>query len=288
MAACFPLVPGGSAGRDIVAGQVAWPGANAGLVWQRYLPLWQDDPSRPERERQRAPLDRFLDRYQAAGRTLDEVLSDRVRRRADALERLARRRRRVLRVPEFEVAWRFAAGLGGSHPTGNGFSFEVPGGHPCLPGAAVKGLCRRAAALQGWSDAQVEELFGPKEIMGRQNGIRDALAFFDALPRRWPRLCVDIVNCHHPDYYRTAAESLDRKRTRNGVAPPPYPHETEGPNPVYFLAVDKGARFSFAITAPTASAADAAEELLALGLDWLGIGAKTAVGYGVFKRVPSG
>ena len=51
---------------------------------------------------------------------------------------------------------------------------------------------------------------------------------------------------------------------------------------MYFLTVESGARFGFAILAGSEADAETATRLLTLGLDWLGAGAKTAVGYGAF------
>ena len=51
-------------------------------------------------------------------------------------------------------------------------------------------------------------------------------------PEKWPGLLVDIVNNHHPTYYR-------------GEGPP---GDWDSPNPVYFLAVRPGTAFSFGLS----------------------------------------
>lgn len=101
------------------------------------------------------------------------------------------------------------------------------------------------------------------------------IVFFDAWPTTWPRLIVDILNNHHPSYYRDAEP----------------PGDWDNPVPVYFLAVPAGQQFSFALAKRRC---DVPGDLLDLAQQWLagalgdqGAGAKTATGYGAFK-LPEG
>ena len=277
-----PLTPNGAAGRKIVTEQLAFPEANAGLIWDRYLPIWNDRDPRPERQK---PLNKhlrdFANQRNAAGAkaVIDLLLSDRAERFQRALNQLARSRQGTPVVLEFQLVWRLASGLGGSHPTENGFSFDVVGGVPYLPGSTVKGLCRRAVQLPGvkLGSEDIERLFGPEKISPGHKGFKGELTFFDAHPKAWPRLGIDIINSHHSEYYGNSTEN------RMHSVPP---RETDQPNPVFFLAVEKNARFLFPILTPSETVASKVTRLLELGLDWLGIGAKTAAGYGVFKRIP--
>ena len=274
-----PLTPNGAAGRKIVTEQLALPEANAGLIWDRYLPIWNDRDPRPERQK---PLDNhlrdFAARRNAGAKAIDPLLSDRAERFQRALNQLARSRQGTPVVLEFRLVWRLVSGLGGSHPTENGFSFDVVGGVPYLPGSAVKGLCRRAVQLPGveLGSEDIERLFGPEKISSGHKGFKGELTFFDAHPKAWPRLGIDIINSHHPGCCGNSAEN------RMHSVPP---RETDQPNPVFFLAVEKNERFLFPILAPSETVASEVTRLLELGLDWLGIGAKTAAGYGVFKRI---
>ncbi|MGA4645153.1 type III-B CRISPR module RAMP protein Cmr6 [Limisphaera sp. 4302-co] len=93
------------------------------------------------------------------------------------------------------------------------------------------------------------------------------------LPLEVPRLGtleLDVVTCHHPEYYRG-----DRQ-----VA-----SDTEDPNPVVFPAVAPGHVFAFAL-APLRGADNdlltQARTWLAQGLETFGLGAKTNAGYGWF------
>ena len=173
-----------------------------------------------------------------------------------------------------------------------------------LCATAVKGVCRRAAqlGLADMDEKRTMELFGPETVEpGVANKGQGLLAFYDALPETWPALLVDIVNCHHMDYYEHVAkrenqEENDDIRTDGNQMknPPPFPVETESPNPVFFLTVAGGADFVFRIGcrqkgktdhAKAKQALDEAFELLKHALATLGTGAKTAAGYGFFNRI---
>ena len=86
------------------------------------------------------------------------------------------------------------------------------------------------------------------------------------------KLELDIVTCHHGDYY--ASDAPHKKAT-----------DTEEPVPVVFPTVAAGHVFAFAVL-PLRNCADDllthARAWLATGLQTFGLGAKTAAGYGWF------
>jgi hypothetical protein len=99
--------------------------------------------------------------------------------------------------------------------------------------------------------------------------------FFAAYPDKDPGLELDILTCHHGDYYSD---------TEADFAP-----DTEEPNPVSFPAVKAqtaGGFFAFAL-APMrpvhARLLPCAKAWLQVGLEVFGLGAKTAAGYGWFE-----
>jgi CRISPR type III-B/RAMP module RAMP protein Cmr6 len=178
---------------------------------------------------------------------------------------------------------------------------------PYIPGSAIKG-CARHAAWQAWNEAEegdakiaaakdVAEIFGyptgdsmPKKKEDVEPGrvyldeyLKDKceykegdshsgkVAFLAAVPETTAKLVVDIVNCHHKDYYAD-------KETK------PYATDDEAPIRNFFPAVEAGARFTFKIAPLTNDSS-----LLAKAKYWVveaitvnGIGAKTAAGYGWF------
>jgi len=164
-------------------------------------------------------------------------------------------------------------------------------GFPYIPGTAVKGVSRAAAwqtlggkpspefwAVFGWSKAEQKD-GAPKD----PENFQGTVAFLDAWRDGKAPLEMDIVNCHHPKYYREETDvALDN----------------ENPEPHPFLAVETGALFRFAIVDLSApprrvpeipglpdgwSPLGIAREWLIAGITDLGLGAKTTAGYGWFS-----
>ena len=179
---------------------------------------------------------------------------------------------------------------------------------PYIPGSAVKG-CARHAAWQAWEEAEdgdskikaakeIAEIFGyptgdskPKkegdvetdrvyldEYLKDVCGFKESdthsgrVAFLAAVPETTAPLVIDLVNCHHREYYAG-------KVTRQVAT------DDEAPIPNFFPAVKEGTAFTFTI-APLSDAdvetLKKAEHFLKVGLSQNGIGAKTAAGYGWF------
>jgi len=269
------LAPGFHFIADLFQGKGLPDQANAGLVFDRYLDLWDDtDISEiPGRKMLREPLDRFAKEFN--GLAKDPV-------RNESLDMVRKRPKMAMtegsRSERYQTTWRLATGLGTDHPSENGFVFDPLIGIPMLPGSGIKGLCRQAALILGKKEEVITKLFGPEAESSTDEAAQGALIFYNAYPIHWPRLCVDVINCHHPSYYR----ELESSQSKEVV-----PNETESPVPVFFLAVDSGVTFEFCIGLrgnQKDSILDIAFELLDFGLTTLGFGAKTAVGYGVMKR----
>ena len=198
----------------------------------------------------------------------------------------------------------FTTGLGNEHPLENGFAFLWPHGLPYLPGSGVKGVLRRAAQELaqglwgengGWDDeprheitvnkktlhlSDIELLFGKEPPPGDSNHFRGCLEFWDVYPQM-DRLLVEIMTPHQKHYYQDGEP----------------PHDCGQPNPIKFLTVPPGAAFTFHVVCDlhrlTRLARQLSEDgrwrkLLATAFEhafqWLGFGAKTAVGYGVMVR----
>lgn len=172
---------------------------------------------------------------------------------------------------------RLVIGLGLPHPIETGFLFDRLTGSVYLPGSSIKGMLRAAARLAGdggledetgfWTAENRDRLFGPDLAPGSV-ARTGCLRVFDAFPVRWPRLEVDVLTPHFTRYYEKRA----------------VPADWESPNPVPLLAVaeDQVFRFHFASTDPEHWEDDWSrlQSLLAIALDWLGIGSKKSSGYG--------
>jgi len=186
----------------------------------------------------------------------------------------------------FKSDWHFVTGLGNPHPVENGFLWHHTLGVPYLPGASVKGLVR--AWVEQWDDSLRAEdrktrcltWFGTedKSDVPEQSG---QLIFFDALPISPVTLAQDVMTPHYDKWYEQGADI-----TNLAQEPQKIPADWHNPVPVPFLVV-KNAEWLFAIAPRTpAYAEDARAALQALqqALEWLGAGAKTAVGYGRMEK----
>lgn len=153
--------------------------------------------------------------------------------------------------------------------------------------------------------AAIERLLGP-------TGTGSVVAWLDAVPAEdafqlGDVVEPDILTPHYGGYYENARQ----RRVQGGIGAAPTPADTEGPIPVPFLAVRPGVRFEFraridrrAWSTTEAPDPDAVErkailESISAGdvrrrvLRWLttalgevGLGAKTAAGYGYFGPAP--
>ncbi len=146
-----------------------------------------------------------------------------------------------------------------------------------LPGSGLKGLTRAYAETIG--DASPDQI---RSVFGSVSGKREdephqagSVVFHDAWGTEWPRLSADIVNNHHPDYYRDGGDG---------------PGDWENPIPNYFLAVPPDTVFEFTVSARRD---DTPADHLQLARQWMlaalchfGAGAKTAAGYGSFVPTP--
>lgn len=230
----------------------------------------------------------------------------------------------------------FTTGLGNEHPLENGFAFLNPYGLPYLPGSGVKGVLRQAARelasgewgdTHGWSDekniplmqgegdkrkpvldskkrpiilSMLDILFGRETPDGDSEHLRGVLSFWDIIPQiEGDSLMVEIMTPHQSHYYQW-------KKDQRGNLIEVSPHDSGQPNPISFLTVPPGSKFTFHVVCDlrqlqrlTADRLEGAPDLLAEGdthwkklleaafehaFAWLGFGAKTAVGYGAMAR----
>lgn len=207
----------------------------------------------------------------------------------------------------------FTTGLGNEHPLENGFAFLNPYGLPYLPGSGIKGVLRQAARelasgdwgdSHGWSEEKthqvgkidlstIDALFGLESEDGDSKHVRGALSFWDAIPQiPGDSLAVDIMTPHQGHYYQ---QRTDRKSGDSTS-----PHDSGAPNPITFLTLPPGTGFAFHVVCDVARlehsdhglAPDLAhnqrwQTLLTAAFEhafeWLGFGAKTAVGYGAMQ-----
>lgn len=177
----------------------------------------------------------------------------------------------------FRTTSPFVTGMGLSHPIENGFLWHHTLGVPYLPGSSVKGMMR-AWVRDWWQEddekvAEINRLFG-HETEHPEGPAAGRIIVFDALPNEPVSLMAEIITPHSADWRITTTPA--EKPPADWVSPVPIP----------FLAVAPGASFQFAL-APRAGAQegdlDKACGYLAGALEWIGAGAKTAIGFGRFQ-----
>ncbi len=183
-----------------------------------------------------------------------------------------------------QTDWHFATGLGNNHPVENGFSWHPTLGVPYLTGAAVKGLLRAWCEVwKGWKkepekekkehpdkkdDPRLLRWFGDETQAGE-------VIFFDALPTKPVKLKADVMTPHYGKWY----EEGDKTPKKEGSN---LPADWHNPVPIPFLVVAAGESFQFSVaTRPHSNiVVEHVVAQLKLALEFLGAGAKTAVGYG--------
>jgi CRISPR-associated protein Cmr6 len=193
-------------------------------------------------------------------------------------------------------------GLGSTTLYEVGFEFSRPYGMPRIPGSAIKGAMRRAAA-EGLGLSSIlgrktvikgkeQEVYRPdlsrEEVLrlfddGDNRTTDAASAWLDAFGHRdaagafvifdaWMKptnqfLMLDTMTVHHSGYYG-GKQNL--------------PQESDEPNPVSYISIRHGVTFYFAIRAADKSWLEILKRLLLHVLQTQGLGAKTNSGYGRF------
>lgn len=252
------------------------PGHRFGLYFANWQPdTWQaDDKKKTDALKQVIGMDSGCQRQLDALRTRQATLAEQGGVMVFTLEAISS-------AP-------FMTGTGMEHPLENGFAFLNPYGLPYLPGSGVKGILRRAAEnlvsgeygdAQGWTQEAIDALFGQETESGDTDTTRNrgALQFWDVIPKpAGNTLHIEIMTPHYGDYYQGNST----------------PHDSGQPNPIPFLTLPPGSLFTFhvqchSVLLPKAWH-DGWQSLLEIAFqhafDWLGFGAKTAVGYGVMNR----
>ena len=203
-------------------------------------------------------------------------------RQSKLVEKISNSNRQSLTIMARSVS-PLATGMGIEHPLENGFAFLNPYGLPYLPGSSIKGVLRRAAQelieeeLGGWDRDWETALFGLETASKSDEAQRGALTFWDCIPElSGNSLGMDVMTPHYSDYYQGKAS----------------PHDAGQPNPIVFMVIPPQSAFTFHVICeqkylPETLRGELWKSLLETAFshafDWLGFGAKTAVGYGAME-----
>lgn len=254
-------------------------GCPPGHRFNLYFPIWKSDWQLDKTGKANA-LRQTLKLGSAAA-----VLTDLRRRQKALAEALGQGRYFILEARSIAP---FATGLGLEHPIENGFAFLSPYGLPYLAGSGVKGVLRRAGEeLEQEGElppGTIDALFGPENIREPEDARRGALSCWDVFPvPDKGEMVVEIMTPHFSHYYQP----------EKGKEQFATPHDAGKPTPIPFLAVPANSEFRFIVTfeaelMPTALPGNAWQEqiqkIITRAFDWLGFGAKTAVGYGAMEE----
>jgi CRISPR-associated protein Cmr6 len=273
---------------------------NPGLIFDRFVQNWGQSTAKEAKKEAWKEIE-------TATKKVDATLLQNWNARWEATVRSAN-----ADPVSLKTDWRFIAGLGRKGPLEVGFMFHRYG-FPILPGSSVKGVARawglvlladvlkinhlndmdKALSIDNEGDfsealkkvssqvsSQAENLSLEFRKLFGTTGTAGCAIFFDAIPARPPRLELDIMNPHYPDYYGDRGSKI-------------APTDWQSPKPVYFLAVALENEFRFAV-GWRGTLNDEACRLRALAQDWLikgltelGAGAKTSAGYGYFVGLAS-
>lgn len=209
---------------------------------------------------------------------IPEGYADAFRHRRDALENTPRPAGVQFISADVEVAGRMIVGLGQKSVLEMGISLDHTWGVPYLPGSSLKGIAAwtaRHCDHESWKNPKGENFLalfgGPDTAEQDEVGcIRFLDAWLKPSNKKIP-IHLDVMTVHHQDYYQ---------KNDDTITPP---SDMDSPVPISFASVN--GTFELLIEGPE-KWAEAALQLLSLGLKEHGIGAKTAGGYGRMTVLP--
>ncbi len=161
--------------------------------------------------------------------------------------------------------WRVLIGVAGHKILETNIALHPVHGFPMISATALKGLARHyAEAVDDAPPDTVRHLFGSIE----EEVVQGDLIFLDAIPLGVPVIERDVVNPQWGAIY-------------GGIQNTPAA-DLVSPKPVFMMAVSRASRFLFGVASLShdAAAVEQGVDWLQRGLTELGVGAKTASGYG--------
>ena len=217
----------------------------------------------------------------ARSRTIERIVADDF----DNVEVLGSRRNALEKIEGVEsfvaeLKDRMMVNHAGGVIENGGLALDRNSGIPYIPGTALKGIARRGAVLEEATDEEMDIVFGWSDSRNRrQASYAGMVAFLAAYPVGQPGLERDIVTVHHHNYYQQD--------------PPQPAFDNEEPIPNMFPVVKAESKYHFfLVRIGSARRKQAvingdplkkAKKWLIAGLTEIGIGAKTATGYGWFE-----
>ncbi len=165
-------------------------------------------------------------------------------------------------------------GMGRTSAIENGITLERNLGIPIIPSSSIKGVLRNYVSLYGndKEKSEIDKYFGSDDSENPKSGEVDFLSAYmiSDLTKNQDIYKVDIINNHFPDYYN-----------KDDVPP----NDWFNPIPVYFLRLSEGVIFQFTIIGKDKNTISEVLKILEVAFKEVGVGGKTAVGYGRMIKV---
>lgn len=249
------------------------PVFHAGLVLDRYLPIWFEAGPHPFVSEEKGPfLREFVRSANKAYRDSSAPWRAWSRRHREMVEGWTGAVSVVMRP-----RWRWVVGLGNQTILETGITLHHTYGVPYIPGSGLKGLTQALVELEppeGLDAGLKVAIFGEQPGAGKEaRHAAGEVVFLGMMPEDGPeppRLAVDVMTPHFPRYYQGERA---------------HPLEVEDPTPVPFLVVAGGEYRVTVAPRRRATPGDVvarAAQLCRQALEDMGIGGKTAKGYGYF------
>lgn len=264
-------------------------GGNFGLWFNKFVPIsnFDDCKASDERGDKDKAVSYYHDKYkQIEKNEINRLIEQRHVDQAEFCNALSSGYEAV--VFRARLKTHLITGIGESHPHEVSMVFDHNLGIPYIPASGIKGIVRFAHTLglipdispekietdektgqQHFNDEEtwtlIPDLFGTQEKRG-------SVFFLDAFPEKMPDLHADIMNPHYGDYYN------DDQNTKP-------PGDYLNPTPIKFLTVSKDTVFIFRalVDRKHPELTGMVKTAFRNALMQEGVGAKTAVGYGLFE-----
>ena len=254
--------------------------ANQGLLFNKWIKWSMEAEDGKEPKQTEKPLQLEFDKK----KFVQDWMKKKVGKKSfiDGYQKRIRKLVKRLNGITFEMKTmdRLVTGMSLPHPLENNLVWHHTLGVPFLPGSSIKGMLR--AWLETWKSldqAILDHVFGSEAQTGN-------CLFFDAIPIDVVKLQADVMTPHFQAYY-SGVEQGDEANRNPDKDTHPYPDERSNPIPIPFLTVAPEQTFLFAL-APRRDTSKLNLKQIQLWLEealcTVGFGAKTAVGYGRFKR----
>ncbi len=273
---------------------------NFGLFFNKLIPLTDSKACKPcdLRNNSNNTAEYYLTTYKKLkeGKALKSLLEEKHEAQSTFIKSMEKSGALALTMIA-ELKSPLIVGMGLSHPTEIGMVLDHTLGIPYIPASSIKGIVRFAHLLglldndysnfvqKDYKGEYIDETIGgtlvpaifggdKKNLDDKIDKLRGQVIFLDAYPEKVPEMHLDIMNPHYGDYYM---DDTGKKPPADYLAP----------KPIKFLTVKPGTRFIFRAVIreekDVQSFKEHVQKAYERALEVEGTGAKTALGYGLFK-----